>query len=479
MADEAEVDELPNVATAGTTGALAAYEAIAGQRAMLLDAISGPHHAVELLATQAAKAAQIGAFATLTAGLLGFDMNPALKSLTALSATTTGSTLTALATAAASVDTHPALKSLTAALSAVGSYPTLEAFAGIITGHESAADRLRPMFEGAGIGPNTGTSAWLARKWWATKPDLGVAAAMKYPTQSVLDSIRPISTLLEQVGHTNSLAEMILGAGATSDALDRITGLGKASAAVASIARFVKPYELPNIGLMTNLAATRALLDIATPLTGPVDRIGMGWASLGDRFVRGDLELAALIPSSNRLATKAYQLDILVGQDDLTDAEELFTTRKDGFDFVAECLARLNMRLCNRWNGMWDRMEQRGADWQSQAANSAVELVDGLLNELAPDDKVRDWQVASGLHNNPDLYLKNGTKGPTRRLKLFYLGDQYRVNRITIHGLFMDVPATVDALQSVKHGSMSDEMFESAVSLIGDVIAILVPNRRR
>lgn len=180
------------------------------------------------------------------------------------------------------------------------------------------------------------------------------------------------------------------------------------------------------------------------------------------------------------MVTKAYRLDIVASHDDLDEDEELFDTRRDGIDTAAEWLAELSMSLCDRWNGMWDRIDQRGPDWRSQAANSAVELISGLLDRLAPDDDVRDWQVASGKHNNPELYLRKGNKGPTRRLKLFYVGHVFRVSQLTVEGLFMAVPGIIDGvLERVKHGSTSVEQLETAISLIGEVIAILVPNRRR
>lgn len=410
------------ISMVGQSGGLAYLNSMTGAM-KILDSFKAPNLGAGLLATQSA------AFPTPMASLTAFDTNGSLKAPMGLA------------------------------------------------NQQSGADRLRPLLAGVQFGPNVG----LIASWLGTQPGFGVdlSAALRDTHQSVASSVRPIAALLGGLDQTSSLTKALLGVGATNDALNGISGLGNAATAIASIAKLVKPYELPNIGLMTNLAATRALLDTMTPLTRSVDRIGKGWASLGDRIVRGDLELAPLMPSSNRLTTKAYQLDILFGQDESTDDEELLTTRKDDDDVVAECLARLNPRLCDRWNGMWDRMDERGADWQSQAANSAVELIDGVLKSLAPDDTVRGWQVASGLHNDPGLYLKDKPNGPTRRLRLYYLGHEYRVSQVTINGLFMGVPATIDALQGMKHGAMSDELFETAVSLLGEVITMLVPNRRR
>ena len=329
-------------------------------------------------------------------------------------------------------------------------------------------------------------SASIIPKWLAAESNLGIsiaaaaATATTFPHESVGNLIRPISDLLGRVDHGSIFTKAVLGSGATNDAISGIAGYTTASAAVAAMASFVKPYELPDIGRMTSLAATRSLFSTVTPMTRSVDRIGKGSASLGDRFVRGNLDLAPLMPSSNRLTTRAYQLDIVIGHDDSADIEEeLLTTRKDGVDFVAEYLAQLGPELCDRWNGMWDRVDEKGPDWKSQAANSAVELLDGLLKVIAPDDTVRDWQKASGQYNAPDLYLKNGTKGPTRRFKLHYLGHEYRVNRLTVEALFLAVPKTIKDMQGIKHGSSNDELFITAASLIGDVITMLVPNRRR
>lgn len=452
--------ELMRVAT-GVTGALAAYEKISAQQRTILDSIRPDHNALGL-AAQAAKASPLGAFVSPSV-MSAATLSPALTFFAnQISTVGLNPAHAAMAKSAAGIDTSPALKSLMSAIGPVANY--------------SAADHLRPLFAGAG------GSAGTASTWLAAMPNMGISsAAMGYgPAASVLDAIRPISALLKGVDGSAGLAKIILGLGATNDALDRISGLASAHTAIASIAGLVKPYQLPNVGLMANLAATRALFETVTPITKPVDRIGRGWASLGDRVVRGHLALAPLVPKSNLLAVKAYRLDIATYEDELDEDEELFDTRRDGIDPAAEWLAQISMSLCDRWNGMWDRMSQRGPDWRSQAANSAVELMIGLLNQLAPDDVVREWQIVSGKHTNPRLYLKDGTRGPTRRLKLFYIGDQYRVSRLTVEALFMAVPDTIDKiLQGVKHGSTSIEELETAVSLIGEVVAILVPNRRR
>jgi len=453
--------ELIRAAT-GTTGALAASEMMAARQLKVLDSMRPAQDVLGLAATQATRAAQIGAFVSPSV-MSATTLNPALKSVTdQMSALDRDSALTALAKSAVGIDTSPALKALAVA-------------AGPIANYKFATDHLRPLVAGV-------DAAGITSTWLAATPNLEISsAATAYgPTLVALDAMRPISALLKGVDRSDGFAKMILGLGATNDAIDRVSGLATANAAVASIASFVKPYELPDVARMTNLTATRALFEMVTPLTRSVDRIGRGWASLGDLVVRGDVELAPLIPNSNRLVTKAYRLDIVASQDDQDEDEELFDTRRDGIDMAAEWLAELSMSLCDRWNGMWDRMNQRGPDWRSQAANSAVELINGLLNRLAPDDDVRDWQVASGKHNNPELYLRKGNKGPTRRLKLFYVGHVYRVSQLTVEGLFMAVPDMIDGvLEGVKHGSTSVEQLEIAVSLIGEVIAILVPNRRR
>lgn len=449
-------------ATTGSTGALAAYEKIAARQRTILDSIRPAQSFLGLASTQATMASQLRALVSPSV-MAAAATSPALKSLSdQISMVSHDPALAAIAKSAAAIDPNPALKAFATAIGPVVSY--------------SAVDHLRPLFRDAS-GP-----AGIASTWLAAVPNLGISsAAIGYgPAASVLDAIRPISALLKGIDGSPGLAKMILGLGATNDAIDRISGLSSAKTAMASIAGLVKPYELPNVGLMTNLAATRALFETVSPITRPIDRIGKGWASLGDRFVRGDVALAPLVPKSNVLVAKAYRLDIAANDDELGNDDELFDTRRDGIDPAAEWLAELSMSLCDRWNGMWDRMSQRGPDWRSQAANSAVELMIGLLNKLAPDDAVREWQIASGKHTDPGLYLKQGSKGATRRLKLYYIGDQYRVSRYTVEGLFSAVPKTIDGiLQGVKHGSTSVEELETAVSLIGEVIAILVPNRRR
>lgn len=365
---------------------------------------------------------------------------------------------------------NPGFKARPSVLAAWDAGNVLNSFPGILGGHLGTWP-----FKGSRYGSITDAIS----SWFAVNPvHKADFSAVRYQHLASGKSLSPISALFDQVGQASKFTSALLGNGATNDALNRLSRLDYASAAVASIASSVKPYQLPDLVLMTDLARSRALFHGATPLAGPVDRIGMGWASLSDRVVRGDLDLANLMPSSNRLATKAYRLDILVGQEEPTDDEELLTTRRDQWDVVAEHLARLDPVLSDCWVGVWDRMGERGPDWKSQTGTSAVELLNGLLNTLAPDDTVRAWQVASGQHNNPDLYQKYGKKGPTRRLRLLHLGHIYRLSRVTVQSVFMAVPGAIDDIQGVKHHS-SDEAFEVAVSLLGDAITLLVPERRR
>jgi hypothetical protein len=479
MADKAQrVTESAGAGIASQTGALAGIDAIEAQRRKLVGSLQPLKLDAGLLPAQAAAEAHTGAVSSQFAALTKLEASPGFKALTSAHTGAVSSQIAALT----KLEASPGFKALTSAHAAADS-AIFKGIIGDIGGFQSVEDRLRPLFENAGLM----ATANIIPPWLAKESNLGVgiaaaaaAASTSYSHQSLINMIRPISDLLDRVDHGSTFVKAVLGSGATNDAISAIAGYGRASAAVAAMSGFVKSFELPDIGLMTSLAATRSLFSTVTPMTQSVDRIGLGWASLGDRIVRGDFELAALMPSSNRLATRAYQLDIVVGHEDsVLVEEELVTTRKDQVDFVADYLAELKMELCERWIGMWDRMEERGPDWKSQAANSAVELLDGLLKILAPEDDVRDWQVASGKYNDPDFYLKGGTKGPTRRLSLFYLAAKYRVNQITVNALFMAVPKIIKDLQGVKHGSTSDEMFDTAVALLGDVITVLVPNRRR
>lgn len=75
----------------------------------------------------------------------------------------------------------------------------------------------------------------------------------------------------------------------------------------------------------------------------------------------------------------------------------------------------------------------------------------------------------------------NAAEDALRSMRLFvlFLGAQFRVSRYTIDALFLAVPDVIKKLQGTKHGSHPDEEFEAGISLLGDVITILLPNRRR
>lgn len=260
--------------------------------------------------------------------------------------------------------------------------------------------------------------------------------------------------------------------------LSRMYLAGNVSSAFGDLSAIVGHANppLPDLGSMFHLQAQRTLADEPSPIGHMVDRIGRGWASLGDRLIGGQVDLAPLMPPSNRLATRAYELDLVIGLTDPEDVDlEVLGTRQENRDQVAEWLDAVDPRLAERWVGMWDRMDQRGADWQSQAANSAVELMNAFLLTLAPDDEVRRWQTDKDAHHH--LYQDNGR--PTRRLRLLFLGARFRVSRYTIDGLFHAVPDVIKELQGFKHGVHPDEEFETGISLLGEVITVLMPGRRR
>lgn len=260
--------------------------------------------------------------------------------------------------------------------------------------------------------------------------------------------------------------------------LSRMYLAGEVSSAFGDLSAIVGHANppLPDLGSMFHLQALRTLADEPSAIGPMVDRIGRGWASLGDRLIGGQVDLTPLMPPSNRLATRAYELDLVIGLTDPEDVDlEVLDTRQENRDQVAEWLATIDPRLAERWVGMWDRMDQRGADWQSQAANSAVELMNAFLLTLAPDDEVRRWQIDKDAHHH--LYQDNGL--PTRRLRLLFLAAQFRVSRYTIDGLFHAVPDVIKELQGFKHGVHPDEEFETGISLLGEVIAVLMPGRRR
>lgn len=281
---------------------------------------------------------------------------------------------------------------------------------------------------------------------------------------AIYSAHQPLTSYLGELKALPDLSRMYLAGDASS-------AFGDLSAIVGHAAP-----PLPDLGSMLHLQALRTLSDEPSPISHMVDRIGRGWASLGDRLFGGQVDLAPLMPPSNRLGTRAFELDLVIGQAEPKDVDlEVLDTREENRDEVAEWLATIDPRLAERWVGMWDRMHQRGADWQSQAANSAVELMDKLLPAIAPNDEVKIWQVAKDAHHG--LYLQSGD--PTRRLRLLFLGAQFRVSRYTIDALFLAVPDVIKKLQGTKHGSHPDEEFEAGISLLGDVITILLPNRRR
>ena len=211
-------------------------------------------------------------------------------------------------------------------------------------------------------------------------------------------------------------------------------------------------------------------------LSGQVARIGKGWASLADRAFGSHPELLPMLPATTRLTSKSYILNIASDTDELpVEAEELFDTRREMHDPTAEWLSGLSPTLLDHWLGMWERIDQKGPAWQSQAAHCAVEFLAELLRVLAPTEHVVDWQVAQGKYG--DLYLPQGHQQPQYLLRMFYIGAVFGVSRFTVEGLFSAVPKAIKCLQKIKHTSYADEEFETWIAATSEVVAVLVPNR--
>lgn len=106
----------------------------------------------------------------------------------------------------------------------------------------------------------------------------------------------------------------------------------------------------------------------------------------------------------------------------------------------------------------------RGPDWLSQAANSAVELMDWTLRVLAPDDLVLRWREAQG------MYLGEiGDNGkPHRSLRIRYVAQARLIPASSVDLIIRSTTGTMKDLQKIKH--TDDEKL--AASLRAALIAV-------
>lgn len=135
-------------------------------------------------------------------------------------------------------------------------------------------------------------------------------------------------------------------------------------------------------------------------------------------------------------------------------------------DRLDELLISLSAKnnLVEKRYGAYDAVRQKNRDWQSQAANSLVELIDCVLRTIAPKDKVD----ISGVDKKQ--------KGSIRKEKIaYFLKNKKRNKRKVLEKAFDLIESLRDRLQKVKHSrTESTSEIEQLIKLTEDCLLYLL-----
>lgn len=198
-------------------------------------------------------------------------------------------------------------------------------------------------------------------------------------------------------------------------------------------------------------ALIRALANIATP--PPSSRTyarslaesiaAVSRASVASSALRALSSVEVLPPPT---PTRIPQLPLPIPSPTRTSSS---VSPRKRWDFWLEARVRLlDASLRQRHEGAWDAIDHGGADCLSQAANSLVELINGVVRKLAPQTDVLDWLSKEG---SPDWAYDDKGR-PTRRARLNFLLSQHDVPERSASSSAAALTDIANDLQKIKHG---------------------------
>jgi hypothetical protein len=234
--------------------------------------------------------------------------------------------------------------------------------------------------------------------------------------------------------------------------------LAGVSDAVTSVASMIRPPAIELSRELTRIASSalgswRTYVDAMPPALDVADLFGAQAAA------RGVLGITA---------TSA----ILLGDHDAVEvAEEWELAPAEARERMRDGLVQISPRLLIRLDGAWDAIAHAGPDSASQAANSAIELIDWTLR-LACDavggSGVEAWILEQA---KPSRY-RDKTGRPTRAAKIRYLLRESEFEADFVEAAVRNLDALRGELQKLKHTHGSHNV-EAVARLLPSVEAVL------
>jgi hypothetical protein len=220
------------------------------------------------------------------------------------------------------------------------------------------------------------------------------------------------------------------------------------------------PTLLP---IIDQLASQRFLLEGVEPLylRPRIDQALQAW-HLGiqpPRHLLGDLRPETIANLGHAVASVSSSAAAIEGEIVEPDEEPWLVARTEAVDRIADWLGSVHPRLAVKFKGMWHVVQSRGPDYASQAANSAVELIDHTLRTLAPEDDVIAWQELKGKYAK-EVNPQNGR--PHRSLRIRYIAERRAIRASSVDYIIKSVTGVLKDLQAIKH--VGDDRMAPALS---------------
>lgn len=238
--------------------------------------------------------------------------------------------------------------------------------------------------------------------------------------------------------------------------------LAGVSDAVAAVASMIRPPAIDlsrELGAIASsaLGAWRSYVDTMPSALNLSDLFG---AQAAGRSVLGVTATSA----------------ILLGDDEAIEvAEEWELAPADARERMRDGLARISPRLVVRLDGAWDAVAHAGPDSASQAANSAIELIDWTLRlacDAADGPGIETWILEQP---KPSVYRDNNGR-PTRSAKIHYLLRESEFAAAFVDATVANLAALHRELQKLKHthGSHNVNAVERLLPSVEAVLFLVV-----
>jgi hypothetical protein len=161
---------------------------------------------------------------------------------------------------------------------------------------------------------------------------------------------------------------------------------------------------------------------------------------------------------------------ILLGDDEAVEiAKEWELAPAQMRTRMREGLAEISPRLVVRLDGAWDAVVHAGPDSVSQAANSAIEVIDWTLRLGCDAEELRAWVDAQ---LRPAFYRDNNGR-PTREAKIRYLLRGRGLEADFVAATARNLGALHRELQKLKH-THGEHDVDAVARLLPSVEAVLI-----